>query len=307
MVKDATREYQHRLEDLAATVGDILNDNVSFCAACRKHGIDPTMAWNLFKSVSFRNIRTGGLELPLLDFDDCGVGYERLYADVFDVPANKISNFSLPPDAEETVDYVLENLKASDRYKDVIVRYYGLNGHDEQTFSEIGKVYGVTLERIRQIRGRMVRMLRYPSRMKLLQMGLAKYKAIDEAKAEVDAQAQEAFQQELARLKAEATKTAIETARREARIEQFDMTEEDSIEVLDLSVRSYNCLKRVGITTIGALMDLDEDALYHIRNLGRKSIDEIKSKIMLIKAQTNFNVSGENSLTSNDVSTLSRG
>ena len=52
-----------------------------------------------------------------------------------------------------------------------------------------------------------------------------------------------------------------------------------SIEVLDLSPRAYNCLKRAGICTIDALRYMSEEDLHHVRNLGSKSIAEIKDKL----------------------------
>ena len=51
------------------------------------------------------------------------------------------------------------------------------------------------------------------------------------------------------------------------------------IEELDLSVRSYNCLKRQGVNTIGQLADCSETDLLGIRNFGAKSIEEVKDKL----------------------------
>jgi DNA-directed RNA polymerase subunit alpha len=51
------------------------------------------------------------------------------------------------------------------------------------------------------------------------------------------------------------------------------------IEELNLSVRSYNCLKREGINTVGELVQRSEQELTDIRNFGQKSIDEVKSKL----------------------------
>jgi DNA-directed RNA polymerase subunit alpha len=51
------------------------------------------------------------------------------------------------------------------------------------------------------------------------------------------------------------------------------------IEDLDLTVRSYNCLKREGVTTVGELIQKTEDDLLEIRNFGQKSIDEVKAKL----------------------------
>jgi DNA-directed RNA polymerase subunit alpha len=52
-----------------------------------------------------------------------------------------------------------------------------------------------------------------------------------------------------------------------------------TIEELNLSVRSYNCLKREGINTVGDLIQKSEAELLDIRNFGQKSIDEVKAKL----------------------------
>jgi len=51
------------------------------------------------------------------------------------------------------------------------------------------------------------------------------------------------------------------------------------IEEMDLSVRSYNCLKREGVGTVGDLIQRTEQDLLDIRNFGQKSIDEVKAKL----------------------------
>lgn len=51
------------------------------------------------------------------------------------------------------------------------------------------------------------------------------------------------------------------------------------IEDLDLSVRSYNCLKRAGIQTVEELTQKTEDEMMRVRNLGKKSLKEVKEKI----------------------------
>jgi DNA-directed RNA polymerase subunit alpha len=51
------------------------------------------------------------------------------------------------------------------------------------------------------------------------------------------------------------------------------------IEELELTVRSYNCLKREGINTVSELTNLTEDQLMNIRNFGSKSVDEVRDKL----------------------------
>jgi DNA-directed RNA polymerase subunit alpha len=52
------------------------------------------------------------------------------------------------------------------------------------------------------------------------------------------------------------------------------------VEELELTVRSYNCLKREGIHTVGELVSRSEADLLDIRNFGAKSIDEVKAKLV---------------------------
>ncbi len=54
---------------------------------------------------------------------------------------------------------------------------------------------------------------------------------------------------------------------------------EMTIEELDLSVRSYNCLKRASITTVEDLTNKTEDEMMKVRNLGRKSLEEVTNKL----------------------------
>lgn len=61
--------------------------------------------------------------------------------------------------------------------------------------------------------------------------------------------------------------------------DQKDKALEMSIDELELSVRSYNCLKRAGINTVSELTQRSEDDMMRIRNLGRKSLDEVKNKL----------------------------
>jgi DNA-directed RNA polymerase subunit alpha len=54
---------------------------------------------------------------------------------------------------------------------------------------------------------------------------------------------------------------------------------EMTIEELDLSVRSFNCLKRAGIDTVEDLIERSEEDMMKVRNLGRKSLEEVIQKL----------------------------
>lgn len=61
--------------------------------------------------------------------------------------------------------------------------------------------------------------------------------------------------------------------------ESMDRLMEMTVEELDLSVRSYNCLKRAGINTVDELIRKTEEDMMKVRNLGKKSLAEIKEKL----------------------------
>lgn len=74
----------------------------------------------------------------------------------------------------------------------------------------------------------------------------------------------------------EARKAEVMVEKEESQKEKMlEMT----IEELDLSVRSYNCLKRAGINTIHELTEKSEAEMIKVRNLGRKSLEEVKNKL----------------------------
>ena len=60
---------------------------------------------------------------------------------------------------------------------------------------------------------------------------------------------------------------------------QRDKVLELAIEELDLSVRSFNCLKRANINTVEDLISKTEDEMMKVRNLGRKSLEEVINKL----------------------------
>lgn len=62
--------------------------------------------------------------------------------------------------------------------------------------------------------------------------------------------------------------------------DEQDKIMETTIEEMDLSVRSSNCLKRAGINTVEELLSRSEDELMKVRNLGKKSLQEIKKRLV---------------------------
>ncbi len=74
-----------------------------------------------------------------------------------------------------------------------------------------------------------------------------------------------------------ATSTVVEKTS-----DQHDKVLEMTIEELDLSVRSFNCLKRANINTVADLISKTEDEMMKVRNLGRKSLEEVINKLAMM-------------------------
>lgn len=73
-----------------------------------------------------------------------------------------------------------------------------------------------------------------------------------------------------------ASKTEIMTSKKEdTKVDILSM----NIDELELSVRSYNCLKRAGINTVAELVNKTSDDMMKVRNLGRKSLEEVLAKL----------------------------
>ena len=76
---------------------------------------------------------------------------------------------------------------------------------------------------------------------------------------------------------------SVEAAGTEIMVEKTNDDKEKALEMtieeLDLSVRSFNCLKRAGINTVEDLVSKSEDEMMKVRNLGRKSLEEVMAKL----------------------------
>ena len=150
--------------------------------------------------------------------------------------------FPLPVDFDGSLEYVLHSLTERER------RVLDFRYKDGLTFEEIGKRECVTRERIRQIHAKSFRKLRHPERLNYLKYGVSGV---------------------IARQTENAREAAL------ASLPKPDKLEDITLEELELSVRSYNCLKRAGKCTLRNVSEMTFDELCHVRNLGKKSVDEI--------------------------------
>ena len=64
--------------------------------------------------------------------------------------------------------------------------------------------------------------------------------------------------------------------------DKMEKLQEMTIEELDLSVRAYNCLKRANINTVAELVQRNEEDMMKVRNLGKKSLEEVEQKLAML-------------------------
>ncbi len=74
----------------------------------------------------------------------------------------------------------------------------------------------------------------------------------------------------------------VEPAASESESGLTGKTVDMTIEELDLSVRAFNCLKRAGINTVSELVQKDQEEMMKVRNLGKKSLEEVEQKLALL-------------------------
>lgn len=154
------------------------------------------------------------------------------------------------------------------------------------TLEEVAATHGITRERVRQVLAKAVRKLRHPARRRLIELGVCGAQQEKEL-----SQREEALRAKLrmvedmeSELRAKTVSLGVRTAMMppERNMSGTENRPDDSIDVMDLSVRSWNCLRRAGIETIGdACKAAREGNLLQVRNLGRKSLNEIVKKLEL--------------------------
>ena len=178
--------------------------------------------------------------------------YDTIIRKVQFRPAKELNHL----ECEELVK-IFETLSDKENYV-LIKRYFRNKDFTINSYKEIGEELGVTPERVRQIELRAIRKLKHPSRLRRFEYVFSSNKEeldIDYIKTILSDGVTFNFNE------------ATLSAKRDIPIEE-----------IDLSVRSYICLKRAGINTSGDLFDKTEAELMKLRNLGKKSLHEVLIK-----------------------------
>ena len=177
----------------------------------------------------------------------------------------------MEPVSVATALAIMEAARLTEREQRVILLRY-LDGLD---LVETGKRFGVPRERIRQVEAKAIRKMLRPTCRDILQKGFYRW-TLDEIEHRAESIAVEKIM-EFKRAWAEEHNDEPVTA--EETVDSVDSIINCPIEWLDLSVRSYNCMKRANIDTVRDLTERTADSMMYVRNLGRKSLDEIRKKL----------------------------
>ena len=185
------------------------------------------------------------------------------------------------PNFNENIKRILDKEMFSDRERYCLMAYY----KDARNLEDIGKSLGVTRERIRQIEAKAIRKLKHPTNREMLLQGKDKFELISiNEKEEIIKEFKEKIgydlivewigNHEITEELLDVCYSVINTYNNGPKGQG-----EATIEDLDLSVRSYNCLKRWGIHTLKDLTSMTRDDMMKVRNLGKRSLKEIESKL----------------------------
>ena len=160
------------------------------------------------------------------------------------------------PDIDASVEYILsarlterDSARLTEREASMLKMRY----KDLMTYNEISKKYNLTANRIAQIIAKVQRKLRHPKNSKYLTLGVAGIMANEKEKLLMKLQ--------------------------ENKKQGKKLAEHYTIEELDLSIRSTNCLLRAGLRTAGDVLNLGANGLMEVRNLGKRSYDEIVDRL----------------------------
>ena len=180
---------------------------------------------------------------------------------------------------------ILANL--SDREADIIRLRYQKN----KTLEEAANIHEIGRERVRQIEAKALRRMRKPVVQRLLLMGASGWLK-DLVESEANRIAEERIPREVSKqiserlewarermMEREAEELALALNGEPDADPKVILAENITVEEMELSVRSYNCLKRAGYNTVADIIAKTYDELKIIRNLGKKSLEEIIQKV----------------------------
>jgi hypothetical protein len=198
-------------------------------------------------------------------------------------------SFKSTVQAVDNMDTIMLSLLGTltEREHKVICERFGLHGENPKTPEAVGEIFSITKERVRQIEAKAIRKLRHPSRSGHIRTGNMEINySIGYNSSYYTDRINEILHEELKYMieRGDSKTVFLENIlKRNGIILHKRTVVEDAgeifLEELGLQVRSYNCLKRSGIENLQQLLEMSDDDFMKVRNLGRKSYEEIKDKL----------------------------
>jgi RNA polymerase sigma factor (sigma-70 family) len=256
---------------------ETLKGNKTMSAACKETNVDlPAFRHRILHS-----------EIPHVHFNlsteevieitrDIMSPEEKIFRDVIiqqGLSDDPYFSFEFADDFESTVKDLLQRTCDDRQYKVMLLRYY-----NDQTYQEIADVFNVSMERIRQLHKRSLAKLGRSDKIKRMILG-------DDAYAEYISNMSrcQSVEKIVVNLSAVSELSGVyDSCDRslEAINEELQQNmSKSNINVLDLSARTFNCLKRAGIHTIQDALDARDSELLKLRNFGVKCLDELHTKL----------------------------
>lgn len=267
--------------DIMKRVAERVINGESELSACQNENIDHRKFRRFVKLDPFRSESCDNESKEIITCDEWLTWEERLLKDLCGFEIAAPENFS------KIFDNCCEKVLNTKEKNFLLYRY-----NQDKTYEEIGLLYGLTRERVRQVINCGLAKLRRPEIKYYLLYGDEYRKAVENlqnAQAEYDRAIVELmksrFKEGLSKID-NINKKAEEYRKKTAEISEGIVNEEDLsackeniITSLGLSVRSQNALRANNITTLSDLISLSHNDLASIKNLGKRSVDEIEEKL----------------------------
>ena len=202
---------------------------------------------------------------------------ENLYRELFWRDTEE--GMTMPQDFLASLEYVLMTGMTEREATAIQCRY-----QYRETYVQIGQKLGVQQERVRQILIKCIHKLRHPSCARLLRYGIAAYICQFGDKCKEMAY-EEGYQKGLKNAGGDGReKEPVCNPYGANQRVPVSSVERIAIEDLDLSVRTYNGLKRANLNTLGDVMKKSKQEILRIQNLGKGSLRELEEKLSSLDA-----------------------